>query len=80
MACAEPPFLSELGLSKTWMTPPTAKQTAPANVPQLTSPTSTALEVAGRVKAASPARKNRIEPSWLTATTHQPSSWTRTPT
>ena len=30
-----------------------------------------ALSVAGRVKAAIPARKNRIEPSWLTATTHQ---------
>ena len=68
------------GLSKTWMTPPTANRAAPANVPQLTSPASMALSVAGRVNAASPARKNRIEPSWLTATTHQPISWRRTTT
>ena len=61
----------EVGLSNAWMTPPIAKQTAPANVPQLTRAMSSVSEVAGRTKAASPARKKSTDPNWLTATTHQ---------
>ena len=67
------------GRSNSWITPPIAKHTAPANVPQLTRPTSSASDVAGRVKAATPARKKRTEPTWLTATIHQPSRGRRTP-
>ena len=59
-------------MSNAWRTPPTAKHIAPANVPQLTIPALIAWSVAGRMNAARPARKNRTEPSWLTATTHQP--------
>ncbi len=67
------------GRSTSWSAPPTTKQTAPAKVPQSTRPRSIAVEVAGRVNAATPARKNSTDPSWLTATIHQPRSWRRTP-
>ena len=56
------------------MIPASAKQAAPAKVPQFTRPTLIASEVAGRTNAASPARKNRTDPTWLMAAIHQSSS------
>ena len=57
--------------SPVWMIPATAKQAAPAKVPQFTRPTLTDSEVAGRTNEARPARKNRTDPTWLIATIHQ---------
>ena len=49
------------------------KHAAPSAVPQLIDGVVDRSPVAGRTKAASPETKNRIDPSWLTVTIHQPS-------
>ena len=57
--------------TRAWTRPAIAKHTAPENVPQLTSSTLIASEVAGRMNAASPARKKSTDPTWLITTIHQ---------
>ena len=47
------------GRSNSWSTPPTAKQSAPPNVPQLARASFTSLEVSGSMNAASAEIRNR---------------------
>ena len=62
------------GCSNSCITPATAKQRAPVSVPQLAIADRERVAVEGRTKEATAETMKRTEPSWLTATIHQPRS------